>query len=103
MTVLKEFYAKASQATALAQMSSRQPFDKPYTGMEGGGVMGMLEVCESDFARLESETTSSEAANTKAYEEFMADSTASKSAKETEVKDKSAEKQAKESANAQAK
>lgn len=103
MSVLKEFYEKASKATALAQMSANQPFDKPYTGMEGGGVMGMLEVCESDFARLDSETTSSEAANAKAYEEFMADSTASKTAKETEMKDKSAEKQSKESANAQAK
>merc|ERR1719313_44573 len=63
----------------------------------------MLEVCESDFARLDSETTSSEEADSKAYEEFMADSTASKTAKETEVKDKTAEKTAKESANSQAK
>jgi hypothetical protein len=106
-SVLKEFYAKASQATALAQMKvpgAPDTFgDKAYTGMEGGGVMGMLEVCESDFARLESETTSGEAANQKSYEEFMADSTESKSAKEGEVKNKSAEKQAKESANAQAK
>merc|ERR1719386_289131 len=106
ISVLKTFYDKAATATAFAQMKAPgapETFDKPYTGMEGGGVMGMLEVCESDFARLDSETTSSEAANTKSYEEFMADSTASKTAKETEVKDKSAEKQAKESANAQAK
>merc|ERR1719158_2053015 len=103
MSVLKEFYDKAATATAFTQMQQRQPFDKPYTGMEGGGVMGMLEVCESDFARLESETTSGEAENAKAYDEFMADSTASKDAKTAEMKDKEATKTAKESANAQAK
>merc|ERR1719198_236689 len=70
--------------------------------MEGGGVMGMLEVCESDFARLESETTAAEAENAKSYDEFMADSTATKDAKTAEMKDKESEKQAKESAKAQA-
>merc|ERR1719446_221631 len=92
MSVLKAYYDKAASNTALLQNKvpgAPATFDKAYTGMEGGGVMGMLEVCESDFARLESETTTSEAANTKAYEEFMADSTASKTAKETEMKDKS--------------
>jgi len=105
MSVLKAFYEKASTATALAQVPGAPDTfsDKPYTGMEGGGVMGMLEVCESDFARLESETTSGEAANQKAYDEFMADSTDSKGAKEAEMKAKTAEKTAKESANAQAK
>merc|ERR1719158_273219 len=63
----------------------------------------MLEVCESDFARLESETTPSEAENQKSFEQFSADSTASKDAKTAEMKDKESEKQSKESANAQAK
>merc|ERR1719327_1501039 len=62
LVVLKEFYAKAAEATALVQ---RQPdiFDSPYKGMgaESGGVIGMLEVIESDFARLEAETSSAEA------------------------------------------
>merc|ERR1719375_1813444 len=101
MTVLKTYYDKAATNTALLQ--NKQPFDKPYTGMEGGGVMGMLEVCESDFARLESETTAGEAENAKTYDTFMADSTASKDAKTTDMKDKESEKTAKESANAQAK
>merc|ERR1719380_302148 len=100
MTVLKTYYDKAATNTALLQ--SKQPFDKPYTGMEGGGVMGMREVCESDFARLESETTAAEAENAKSYDTFMADSTASKDAKTTDMKDKESEKQAKESAKAQA-
>merc|ERR1711865_673790 len=65
LTVLKEFYAKAAEATALLQQQPESPeiFDKPYTGMqsENGGVVGMLEVIESDFARLEADTKASEA------------------------------------------
>jgi predicted nucleic acid-binding Zn-ribbon protein len=105
MSVLKTYYDKAASNTALIQNKvpgSPATFDKPYTGMEGGGVMGMLEVCESDFARLESETTAGEAENQKSYEEFTSDSTASKGSKTTEMKDKEAEKQQKESDNAQA-
>merc|ERR1712156_958134 len=52
LTVLKEFYAKAGEATAFVQQP--EIFDSPYKGMqsENGGVVGMLEVIESDFARL---------------------------------------------------
>merc|ERR1711865_1368654 len=55
LTVLKEFYAKAGEATAYMQQP--EIFDAPYKGMqsENGGVVGMLEVIESDFARLESD------------------------------------------------
>merc|ERR1712226_536674 len=61
LTVLKEFYAKAGDATALVQQQPEAPeiFDSSYKGMqsENGGVIGMLEVIESDFARLEAETS----------------------------------------------
>jgi chromosome segregation ATPase len=105
MMVLKTYYDKAASNTALIQNKvpgAPATFDKAYTGMEGGGVMGMLEVCESDFARLDSETTASEAENQKSFEEFSADSSADKDAKTTEMKDKESTKQSKESANAQA-
>merc|ERR1719316_2249615 len=75
LTVLKEFYAKAGEATALLQQQPEAPeiFDAPYKGMqsENGGVIGMLEVIQSDFARLEAETTAAEATAQKEYDEFM--------------------------------
>merc|ERR1719428_584215 len=78
LTVLKEFYAKAAEATALLQQQPEAPeiFDEPYKGMQGasGGVIGMLEVIQSDFARLESETKAAEATAQKEYESFSADS-----------------------------
>merc|ERR1719213_1567042 len=71
LTVLKEFYAKAAEVTAFVQQP--EIFDEEYKGMqsENGGVVGMLEVIESDFARLESETKSAEATAQKEYDEFM--------------------------------
>merc|ERR1719145_478468 len=78
LTVLKEFYAKAAEATAFVQQQPEAPevFDKPYQGMqsENGGVVGMLEVIESDFARLEADTAAAEATAQKNYDTFMTDS-----------------------------
>merc|ERR1719231_1224240 len=55
LTVLKEFYAKAAESTAFAQTKDPEIFEDEYKGMQssGGGVVGMLEVIESDFARLD--------------------------------------------------
>merc|ERR1719443_2303768 len=90
LTVLKEFYAKAAEATALLQQGKQAPppiFEEPYKGMQGesGGVVGMLEVIESDFARLESETKAAEAAAQTEYDEFMHDSEMNKTAKEKDI------------------
>merc|ERR1712203_400041 len=97
LTVLKEFYEKAGDATALLQQQPESPeiFDKPYKGMqaENGGVVGMLEVIESDFARLESETKAAEATAQKEYDEFMTDSKVDKSEKSTAVEHKTAKMQ----------
>jgi len=98
LKVLKDFYAKAAKATSLSQKGKRQPeiFDeKPYKGMGGdsGGVVGMLEVIESDFARLESDTKAAEATAQKEYDEFMTDSKVDKSEKSTDIEHKTAKKQ----------
>jgi prefoldin subunit 5 len=96
LTVLKEFYAKAAEATALLQQKAEpEIFDSEYKGMqsENGGVVGMLEVIESDFARLESDTKASEATGQKEYDEFMTDSKVDKSEKSTDIEHKTAKKQ----------
>jgi len=98
LTVLKEFYAKAAEATAFVQ--EPEIFDEPYKGMggESGGVVGMLEVIESDFARLEADTKASEASSQKEYDEFMTDSEVDKTKKSTDIEHKTAKKQDEEQA-----
>merc|ERR1711985_25024 len=101
LTVLKEFYAKAAEATALLQQKAEpEIFDSPYKGMqsENGGVVGMLEVIESDFARLESDTKAAEATAQKEYDEFMTDSKVDKAEKTTDIEHKTAKKQDEEQA-----
>merc|ERR1711920_666132 len=97
ITVLKEFYEKAGDATAFVQQQPEAPaiFDSPYKGMqaENGGGIGMLEVIASDFARLEGDTRAAEAAAQKEYDEFMRNSKVDKSAKETDIEHKTTKKQ----------
>jgi hypothetical protein len=98
LKVLKTFYDKAAEATALAQVpGAPKSFNKPYTGMGGsaGGVVGMLEVIQSDFVRLDSETTAAEEEAVEVYKQFMADSTQDKKVKDEDRKQKSMTKQKK--------
>jgi hypothetical protein len=94
LTVLKDFYGKAATATSLVQQSPADEapgsWDTPYTGMGGSktGVVGMLEVILSDFTRLETETTSSEAEAATAFEKFSSDSTADITAKKESTLEK---------------
>mmetsp|Transcript_18426 Transcript_18426/g.33005 ORF Transcript_18426/g.33005 Transcript_18426/m.33005 type:complete len:123 (+) Transcript_18426:2-370(+) len=53
----------------------------------------MLEVIESDFARLESDTKADEATAQKTYDEFMTESKVDKAAKSTDMEHKTAKKQ----------
>merc|ERR1719238_2659225 len=97
LTVLKEFYAKAVEATAFVQQQPEAPeiFDEPYKGMgaESGGVVGMLEVIEQDFARLAADTDSAEQAAQQEYDTFMQDSKVDKAQKTSSIEHKSAKKQ----------
>merc|ERR1719490_518127 len=74
VTVLKEFYAKVGEAAAFDQQP--EILDSPYKCMpsENGGEIGMLEVIESDFARLVADTMAAVAAAQNDYDTFMTDS-----------------------------
>jgi len=102
LVVLKEFYAKAGEATALIQQQPTPPpiFDKEYKGMqaENGGIVGMLEVIELDFARLEADTKAAEAAAQQEYDTFMTDSKVDETAKTKDIEHKTAKKQGEEQA-----
>merc|ERR1719399_2105968 len=83
ITVLKDFYAKAATATALVQQKgpaddAPASWDSSYTGQQSSstGVVGMLEVILTDFTRLESETSSSEAEAASAFDRFSSDTNA---------------------------
>merc|ERR1719335_1809823 len=97
LVVLKEFYAKAGDATALVQQQPVAPeiFDAPYKGMQGkaGGVVGMLETIESDFARLEAETAAAEETAQNEYDAFMTDSQVDKHSKVTDMEHKTSKKE----------
>jgi hypothetical protein len=105
ISVLKDFYAKAATATALVQQKQTpeeeapETFDEPYTGMGGasGGVVGLLEVIESDFSKLEAETTAAEDEAAKEYDRFMAESKKDKAVKTADMDYKKKTKTQKES------
>jgi hypothetical protein len=95
LAVLKEFYAKAAEATALMQQPTAMDdapatFDSSFKGQqsESGGVVGMLEVIASDFARLESETTSEEDSASSEYKTFMNDSGVDRATKAADADNK---------------
>jgi len=100
LAVLQEFYAQAAEATALLEAKahqSQQPeapaiFDSPYKGMQGenGGVIGMLEVIEGDFARLEADTQSAENQSAKDHQKFLDDAEVDKAQKQKDIEHKSA-------------
>jgi len=114
MTILKEFYDKAAaqafaqeharpagaasegsaRGAGLAQMPGAPDTfkDEAYTGMSEGGVLGMLETIESDFARLIAETTAAEQEAAADFKKFVADSSKDKAIKGTDINSKKGEK-----------
>lgn len=96
--VLKDFYANAAEATAFTQQPGADApatFNEPFKGQQdqSGGILGMLEVIQSDFARLEAETASAEDAGQRDFDKFSADSSQDKAVKQTEIDHKTLKKQ----------
>merc|ERR1719421_1541506 len=84
LTVLKKFYSAQAFVQQVPEMEK-------FGGQQGSskGVMGMLEVIESDFLRLKAETSADEGQAQKEYDKFMSESTKNKSdkhAKEVKLK-----------------
>jgi len=102
LAVLREFYVKAGEATAFVQKAAAPDgtYDSAYKGMdtESDAVLGMLEVIQTDFARLESATKTAEVSAQHEYDEFMTDSKTDKEAKATNLEHKATKKQDTESA-----
>jgi len=97
--VLKAFYDKAGAAMMQTSANLGPEMESgEYKGMGGGGVLGMLEVCQSDFARLLSETEAAEDDAARAFSEFSSDSAVDKATKSATAKHKAGMKQQKESA-----
>eukprot|EP00419_Tripos_fusus_P010736 CAMPEP_0172667812 /NCGR_PEP_ID=MMETSP1074-20121228/8665_1 /TAXON_ID=2916 /ORGANISM="Ceratium fusus, Strain PA161109" /LENGTH=669 /DNA_ID=CAMNT_0013484379 /DNA_START=57 /DNA_END=2066 /DNA_ORIENTATION=+ len=84
LEILHEFYSSVAEPS-LVQTKKQVPEMAAYKGMGGSskGVIGMLEVIESDFSRLETDTRASEDQAASEYNKFMKDS---KAAKETKHK-----------------
>jgi predicted nucleic acid-binding Zn-ribbon protein len=95
MQVLKDFYAKA-EASALIQGTNglasemAQASSAPYKGMASGGgnLVDFLDVILSDFARLESETTTAEDNSQSSHDKFMNEAEDDVALKDTEQKHK---------------
>jgi microcompartment protein CcmL/EutN len=86
--ILKDFYKKASIATALVQgkpkfQEGMQTFGSTFTGQqeEAGGVMALLEVISADFSNLKADTLAAESEAAKAYDDFMTDAKRNKASK----------------------
>jgi len=80
LVVLKEFY---SSQGSLLQAQRQVPEMAAYKGQQSakGGVVGMLEVIASDFARLNADTKAAEGMAAGEYATFSADSKAAKKEK----------------------
>mmetsp|Transcript_44791 Transcript_44791/g.101407 ORF Transcript_44791/g.101407 Transcript_44791/m.101407 type:complete len:313 (+) Transcript_44791:972-1910(+) len=85
LEVLKEFYAKNSENADLMQQPAT--FDSPEKGQQSSatGVIGMLEVILSDFARLETETREDEETAESEHEKFVDESKEDQSVKELDI------------------
>jgi len=87
LQVLRDYYAQKEEAPALVQGDVMKSFAQ--TGKETGaasGIIGMLEVAESDFTKMLAEGQAVEDQAIKEYEEFTDDTKVSTAEKTTAAK-----------------
>lgn len=78
IAVLQDFYSKQGGSLLQVSKGAQVPEMEAYGGMLGekGGVVGMLEVIKSDFARVEADTRAAETQAADEYKRFTSDSEA---------------------------
>jgi hypothetical protein len=96
ISILKDYYASVAASLVQASGGLKQEMSQaasldPYKGMQAssGGILGMLEVCLSDFARLETETQAAEDTQAAEYQKFMDESNEDIAVKQAEIDHKS--------------
>jgi len=90
--VLREYYGGKSFVQTGAQASDMSHTTAGQSNA-ASGIIGLLEVAESDFSRMLAEATATEDAAVTEFEVFSQDSKVSKASKESESKNKVAERQ----------
>jgi chromosome segregation ATPase len=92
LQVLRDYYAEKEEPEALLQsdqladeMSLAQSTTQKSSGA-ASGIIGMLEVAESDFSKMLAEGSANEDQAVKEYEAMTEDNKVTTAAKETEVK-----------------
>merc|ERR1719160_1243293 len=101
MTVLQEFYGdrqaksfvQVDQQTSLDQPNAPDTFSGEYESKDASGVLGILEISMSDFARLETETKTAEAAAQQEYQKLQHESAVRKATLNKDLEYKTVEKQ----------
>jgi uncharacterized coiled-coil DUF342 family protein len=90
LAILKTSSGGASfvQVSSVKKQPTPEMEEGQYTGMGNGGALGLLEVIQSDFARVIAETRTSESDAQGEFDNFSADSAQDKAVKETDLKHK---------------
>jgi len=94
LSILKDYYANAAEATALVQDpmdDAPTTFDAPFTGQQtaGNNVVQFLEVISSDFSRLESDTEMAEQQAAADYKKFSNEAEVDRAMKVADIDNKS--------------
>jgi len=92
LSVLREYYATAAEPPALVQAAHKQPAVDTHTPGDASGIIGLLEVAESDFTKMLSNTKVAEESASKAYAEAMHEMDVDKAMKDADIKYESKEK-----------
>merc|ERR1719262_981155 len=92
--VLQEMYGGAK--AALVEEGQDPEFGGPvfsgeYKKQDASGIIGMLEVAQSDFSKMDAEAKADEAAAKKEYDTLVQDNAVSRATKEADIKGKTAE------------